>query len=446
MAIAAMLRGYRPVRLLPLSFLAVIMLGSAVLMLPGMSKDGVIRPLAAAFSATSAVCVTGLTVVDTATYWTPLGQGVLLVLAQLGGFGIMSLATLLSLLAHGHLDLTSTILVKESTKAGSLGSAVQLLRNVAMSMLVAESIVAVILTLRFHFAYGDGWGRAVWRGIYHSVMSFTNCGMSLQTDSMTGFIADAWIIWPMGLCVLAGSVGFPVFFELVEGWRRPSKWSVHTRLTVLGFTILGVVGFVLFLAFEWRNPGTLGPMSAGTKVNAAWFGTVMPRSGGFSVVDYAQLQPETVITTVILMFIGGGSAGTSGGLKVTTFFLLAFVVIAEVRGQRDVTIGRKRIPQETVRLAVSVAFLSAGAVIIGTVVMVMISEFPLDAVLFDVVSAFGTVGLSTGITGNLPPSGQMVLIALMYLGRVGTVTAVSALALRPVDHRYRLPQERPIVG
>lgn len=446
MAFAAVLKGYRPVRLLPLSFLAVIIIGSLVLMMPGMSSDGVVRPLASAFTATSAVCVTGLTVVSTATYWTPLGQAVILVLAQLGGFGIMSLATLLSLLARGHLDLTSTILVKESTKAGSLGSAVRLLRNVAMSMLVAESLVAVVLTLRFRFAYDDGWGRAVWRGVYHAVMSFTNAGFSLQSDSMTGFIADAWIIWPMALCVLAGSLGFPVFFELVGQWRRPSQWTVHTRLTVLGFAILGVSGFLLFLAFEWANPGTLGPLEEGAKVNAALFGTVMPRSGGFNVVDYAQINPETLVTTVILMFIGGGSAGTSGGLKVTTFFLLAFVVLAEVRGQRDVTVGRKRIPQDTQRMALSVAILSSGAVVVGTVVMVLLTEFPLDALLFDVVSAFGTVGLSTGITGDLPSSGQLTLMLLMYLGRVGTVTAVSALALRPIDNRYRLPEERPIVG
>lgn len=446
MAIAAMLKGYRPVRLLPLSFLAVIIIGSLLLMMPGMSKDGVIRPLASAFTATSAVCVTGLTVVDTATYWTPLGQAVILVLAQLGGFGIMSLATLLSLLARGHLDLTSTILVKESTKAGSLGSAVQLLRNVAMSMLVAESLVAVILTLRFHFGYGDGWARAVWRGVYHSVMSFTNAGFSLQSNSIVGFVNDAWIIWPMALCVLAGSLGFPVFFELVGAWRRPAQWSVHTRLTVLGFAILTTSGFVLFLVFEWSNPGTLGPLGAGAKVNGALFGTVMPRSGGFNAVEYSQILPETLVTTVILMFIGGGSAGTSGGLKVTTFFLLAFVVLAEVRGQQDVTVGRKRIPQDTQRMALSVAILSSGAVVVGTVIMVLLTEFPLDALLFDVVSAFGTVGLSTGITGDLPPSGQMTLMLLMYLGRVGTVTVVSALALRPIDNRYRLPEERPIVG
>lgn len=446
MAIAGILKGYRPVRLLPLSFLAVIIIGSFLLMLPGMSADGVIRPLASAFTATSAVCVTGLTVVDTATYWTPLGQAVILVLAQLGGFGIMSLATLLSLLARGHLDLTSTVLVKESTKASSLGSATRLLRNVAMSMLVAESLVGVVLTLRFYFAYGDGWPRAVWRGVYHAVMSFTNAGFSLQSDSMTGFISDAWIIWPMALCVLAGSLGFPVFFELVAQWRRPARWSVHTHLTVLGFAILGVLGFVLYLAFEWNNPGTLGPLDNASKVNGAVFGTVMPRSGGFNAVDYGEIRSETLVTTVILMFIGGGSAGTSGGLKVTTFFLLAFVVLAEVRGQRDVTIARRRIPEDTQRMALSVAILSSGAVVVGTVTMVLLTDVPLDTLLFDVVSAFGTVGLSTGITGDLPASGQITLMMLMYLGRVGTVTAVSALALRPLDNRYRLPEERPIVG
>ncbi len=433
-------------RLLPASFLAVIVLGTLLLMVPAAAVDGQVRPLAAAFTATSAVSVTGLTVVDTATYWTPYGQGIILLLAQLGGFGVMSLATLLSLLANGQLRLSESLVVKAETQASSLGAAAGLLRRIALSMFIAEFIVVVLMTWRLMASYGESFGQALWHGVYFAVMSFTNAGFSLHSTSLMGFTSDAWIIWPLCVSVFAGSLGFPAFFEIISGWRRPRLWSVHTKLTVFGFVVLYVIGFLFILWFEWTNPATMGPMPWQEKVNATVAGTTMPRSAGFNAVDYAHLRDETGVITLILMFIGGGSAGTSGGLKVTTFFLLAFVLWAEVRGHRDVVIAQRRIPYDTQRLAMTVALLSIGIVTIGSIVLVILTELPLDFVIFDVISAFGTVGLSRGITPELPAAGQITLMVLMFIGRVGTVTTASALALRSIDDRYRFPEERPIVG
>lgn len=436
----------RPVRIVPLAFFAVILFGTSLLMLPGMSRAGTPSPLSAAFSAVSATCITGLTVVDTATYWTPLGQGVLLLLAQLGGFGIMSVATLLALLVKGHIELTGTLVVQTETQAQTLGEARRIVVRIAGSMFATEAIIATLLVFRFRAVHDDSWPVALWHGVFYAGMSFTNAGFALHSDSIMGFVTDPIVIVVLSLSVLSGSVGYPVFWELLRKWRRPSHWTVHTRLTVYGFFVLFSVMFVAFLAFEWVNPDTIGTMPLGTKLTAALGGAVMPRSAGFNIVDYAHIQDETAITTIIMMFIGGGSAGTSGGIKVSTFFILWFLIVAAVRGEADVTIAHRRIGDETLRQAVTVALISVAAVTMGTTLLAMVTDLPLHMVMFDVASAFGTVGLSMGITPELPAAGQLTLMMLMFIGRVGTFTAASALALRRSTRHYHVPEERPIVG
>ncbi|MDO5628025.1 MAG: potassium transporter TrkG [Mobilicoccus sp.] len=435
----------RPVRLLPLTFLLVILIGTGLLLLPWTSTEQV-PFMTAAFTAVSAACITGLTVVDTHTYWTPFGQGVILLLTQVGGFGIMSIATLLALLVKGHIELSRTLVVQAETKAQSLGQARSIVRRIAVSMFAAEAAAAVVLTARFRFGHGEDWLQAIWHGIWYACMTFTNAGFSLHAGSIRDFLGDPLLIWVMCATVFAGSLGYPVFWELMRSWRRPRDWSVHTRLTFYGFIALFVITFVAFLAFEWTNPDTLGDLTVGQKITAAVAGGVMPRSGGFASVDYGMITDETMITTLVMMFIGGGSAGTSGGIKVSTFFLLAFLILAVARGEKDVTVAHRRIGEETLRQAVTVALLAVACVVGGTMVLAMVTDLPLDQVVFDVTSAFGTVGLSMGITPGLPVEGQVTLMVLMFLGRVGTFTAASAIALRSSVRHYQLPEERPIVG
>ncbi|GMA41031.1 TrkH family potassium uptake protein [Mobilicoccus caccae] len=436
----------RPVRLVPLAFLGVIAIGTLLLLIPATHHDGQVRPMVATFTAVSATCITGLTVVDTATYWTPFGQFIILLLTQMGGFGIMSIATLLAILVKGHIELSGTLVVQTETQTQSLGQARRVVLRIATSMLVAEAVAAVILTLRFHFTHGTEWPQAIWHGIWYAGMSFTNAGFALHSDSIMGFIADPLTIIVMSVTVFAGSIGYPVFWELLQKWRRPRNWSVHTRLSFYGFILLFVLTFAAFLIFEWDNPDTIGSFSVLEKVTAAIAGGVMPRSGGFNIVDYALIKDETTITTIVMMFIGGGSAGTSGGIKVSTFFLLAFLILAVARGERDVTVAHRRIGDETLRQAVTVALLAVACLVGGTMMLAILTNLPLPHVLFDVTSAFGTVGLSMGITPELPAGGQITLMVLMFLGRVGTFTAASALALRTATRHYHLPEERPIVG
>lgn len=437
-----------PARIVPIAFLGAIMVGTLLMMLPAARAEPGHAPfITALFTATSAVCVTGLAVVDTSTYWSTFGHVLITILSQIGGFGIVALATLLSLLVSRRLGLSSR-LVAQAESAGLFGGNLgRVLIRIALVMLVSEAAISVVLALRFWLGYDYSFGRAVWEAVFHAVQAFNNAGFSLYSDSLTQFVGDWWICGPIALGVMAGAVGFPVLFELAREWRTPDKWSTHTRLTVWGSLMLGVLGFGTFLAFEWNNPGTLGPLGLSAKILAAFTQDVMTRSGGLNSVDIGAMGSETIAVTNGLMFIGGGSASTAGGIKITTFLLLAFVIWSELRGEADVTIAKRRIAESTQRQAVTVALLGVALVASGTLALILLADnVPFDRALFEVTSAFATVGLSTGITPSLPPAAQTVLVVLMYVGRVGTIAVGTAIALNTRRRLYRYPEERPLVG
>ncbi len=436
-----------PARIVPLAFLAAVVLGTALLSLP-VSTPGPTRPpvLTAAFTSVSAVCVTGLTTVDTATYWSPFGQFVIMGLIQVGGFGIMTLATLLGIVVGGRLRLKSSLIAQAETHTPNIGDVRHVVRRVAVTMLAFEVVFAAVLAGRFRARYDDGWADAAWHGVFHSISAFNNAGFALYSDNLIGFVDDAWIMFPICVAVIVGGIGFPVLFELRRHWHHPRLWTVHTRLTLYGSVVLLVAGIGAFLALEWANGGTLGTLSPWGKVVGAVTGGVVPRTAGFNSIDYAQITPETMAVHYVLMFIGGGSAGTAGGIKVTTFFLLAFVIWSEVRGERDTHIAHRRVGGETVRQALTVALLALAAIATGTMVVLLVTDYALDVVLFETISAFATVGLSTGITADLPPAAEITLMALMFMGRVGTITVASALALKSRHRHYHLPEERPVIG
>ncbi len=436
-----------PARVVPIAFISAVAVGAVLLSLP-IATPGPERPplLTAAFTSVSAVCVTGLTTVDTATYWSPFGQGVILALIQVGGFGIMTLATMLGLLVGGRLRLKSSLIAQAETHTLNLGDVRHVIRRVAITMALFETAIAAVLMVRFRVRYDDTWADAAWHGLFHSVSAFNNAGFALYSDNLIGFVDDAWIAFPICVAIIAGGIGFPVLFELRRRWRRPGYWTVHTRLTVYGYALLLVLGTLAFLALEWGNPGTIGPLSVWGKTVAGVTGGVMPRTAGFNSIDYGEITPETMAVTYVLMFIGGGSAGTAGGIKVTTFFLLAFVIWSEVRGERDTNIAHRKMGGPTLRQALTVALLGIGVIALGALAILLATDLSLDVVLFEAISAFATVGLSTGITADLPDSAQLTLMALMYVGRVGTITVASALALKTRHHHYHLPEERPVVG
>jgi trk system potassium uptake protein TrkH len=441
------LRFRHPAQIVVTGFAAAIAIGTLLLLLPiARAGEGGASLLEAGFTATSAVCVTGLVVVDTPTYWSGFGEAVILALIQVGGFGIMTLASLLGLLVSRRMGLRSRLTAAAETKSVGLGDVRSVLVGVARFSLLFEAITAALLTARFAIAYDEPLQRALYLGVFHAVSAFNNAGFALYSDSLMRFVTDPWICLPIAVAVIAGGLGFPVLFELRRQLRSPRRWSLHTKLTITMTAILLAVGSVFVTVSEWANPATLGALDNPSRLLAGFVQAVMPRTAGFNSVDIAQLHEGTWLGMDLLMFIGGGAAGTAGGIKVTTFALLLFVIYAEVRGDPAVHVFDRRVDARAQRQALTVAVLAAGAVVCATLALVHVSELSTERVFFEAVSAFATVGLSTGITAELPASGQLMLIVLMFLGRLGPITLASAIALRERRRLYQLPESRPIIG
>jgi trk system potassium uptake protein TrkH len=441
-------RGIRhPARLVPLTFLGLIALGTLLLMLPlSHAGPGGAPLITALFTATSAVCVTGLITVDTPTYWSGFGQAVILLLFQIGGFGIMTGATLLGLLVSKRLGLQTRLIAQAETGILGLGDVRAVLKLILVVTLAVEAAVALWLAARLAIGYGAPLGHALWSGMFHAVSAFNNAGFSVYSEGMVRFQRDALVLVPIMVAIVLGGIGFPVLHELRCRPREWHRWSVHTKITLLGTAILLSVGAVALYAYEAGNSGTLGTLGAGERLLNAAFLSVSARTAGFNAIDIGTLTSQSLAIHYLLMFIGGGSAGTAGGIKVTTFFLLGFVVWAEVRGRGGTSAFRRHIAAGAQRQALTIALLGIAAVGLGTLALLSLTPFAMEDVLFEVISAFATVGLSTGITGQLPAAGQLVLVVLMFLGRVGTITVATALALDAREPAFRYPEERPIVG
>jgi trk system potassium uptake protein len=440
-------RPRHPTQLVVIGFAAAITVGTALLLLPMASTGpGRASVLEALFTATSAVCVTGLVVVDTPTYWSNLGEVVILVLIQLGGFGLMTVGSLVGLLVSRRIGLRRRMTAQAETGALDLGDVRQVVVRIAAFSLLFESATATVLTLRLWTAYGEPFGQALYHGVFHAVSAFNNAGFALYSDSLMGFVTDPFVNLAVCGAIVLGGLGFPVLIELKRRWRRPARWSLHTKLTVSTTVVLLVGSTAAVLLLEWTNPATLGPLDTGGKALAGLFQAVNPRTAGFNTVDTGALHETTWLFTSALMFIGGGSASTAGGIKVTTFALIAFVIWSETRGDHEVMLFNRRSPPQATRQALAVALLGLTLAVTGTFVLLTVADFGLGPSLFEAFSAFGTVGLSTGITAELPDVGQVTLIVLMFVGRVGPITLFAALALRPRQRLFHLPEERPIIG
>ncbi len=436
-----------PARLVPLAFGAAIVLGTFLLMLPISSATGSWTPLIdALFTSTSAICVTGLTTVDTGTHWSLLGQVIILLLIQVGGLGIMVAATVIAVLFARRLGLRARLALQTETHALTSADIRRLVIRIVVFSLLVELVLAVVLAIRLWSAYGLSAGDAAYTGVFHAISAFNNAGFSTYPDSLVRFAHDWAFLLPVCIAVIVGGIGFPVIFELRRRWRRPRSWSILTRITVVMTIVLLILGTAFLWAEEGPAGGTLSGGSPGQGLLGAFTMSVMARTAGFNIVDMSQLSPEALFSTDILMFIGGGSAGTAGGIKVTTIGLLAFVVWSEMRGRQDVEVGMRRVTSANQRQALSIAALGLTAVILSAFLLLAVTTVAFDAALFEVISAFATVGLSTGITPELPDTGKILLIVLMFVGRLGPLAVASAFAMRERPVRRRYPEERMIIG
>ena len=436
-----------PARLALSTFAVVILVFTALLSLPASSATGEATPLhEALFTAVSAVCVTGLTVVSTAVHWSFFGQLIILVGIFVGGLGTLTLASLLALMVSKKLGVRGKLIAQEAmNSSGRLGEVGTLLRIVIVTSVVIEGALAAALVPRF-LSLGESFGQALWHGIFYAISAFNNAGFTPHSDGIVPYETDLWILIPLMLGVFLGSLGFPVVMVLQQNGLNWKKWNLHTKLTIQVSLILLAAGTVLWGLMEWENTRTIGTMSVGDKIIHSLFASVMTRSGGFNLVDQNQMDSTTMLLSDALMFAGGGSASTAGGIKVTTIAVMFLAIAAEARGDSDVKIYGRTIPEGTMRVAISVIVAGATLVSVSAFLLLQISGASLDRVLFETISAFATVGLSTNLSAELPPSGVYVLAVLMFAGRVGTVTLAAALALRQRSQLYHYPEERPIIG
>jgi trk system potassium uptake protein TrkH len=448
-----------PARFAILVFTSLIVILAAVLATPWASRSGEPVPFVDAFfTAVSAICVTGLTTVDMSTQWSVFGNAAILLGLQVGGIGVLTLASILGLIVSRRLGLRQRLIAASDTnpsrihagpvsesQAVRLGEIGGLLATVALSALIIELFLTALIVPRLLLAGLDPWA-ATWKGFYFAASAFTNTGFVPTEEGIAPFATDPWFLSVIGIGVFLGSLGFPVIFGLLRLARARVRLSLHVKLTLFTTVALAIVGAAAILALEWSNPATVGGQDAVARPMTAGFMSLMTRSGGFANVDVNEMHGSTLLVMDMLMFVGGGSASTAGGIKVTTLAVLFLAAFAEAKGFNDVQVMERRIPVDVLRLAVSVVLWGATIVAAASIAILHITGAPLDRVLFDVISAFATCGLSTGLTESLPDSGKYVLSATMWAGRVGTVTLAASLAATQRRQLFMRAEERPIVG
>ncbi|MCL5264104.1 MAG: Trk family potassium uptake protein [Chloroflexi bacterium] len=442
-------RARHPVReplILALGFLATILIGSLLLTLPAANREGVVTPyIVALFTSTSAVCVTGLVVVDTEMYWTPFGQAVIVGLIQVGGLGWMTASTFLLAAVGRRVGLADRLLLRAAHGVAPLGGVLRLTQRVVLVTAIIEGVGALILFLRF--AQDFSLAKALWMGVFHSVSAFNNAGFDIigGFKSLTPYNQEPVVLPTIAFLIILGGISYTVLLNV--GHQRAFRYLLlDTKLVLLTTGFLLAAGTVGLLIMEYANQSTLGPMDIPAKLLNAFFSSTTPRTAGFNSIDVGRMTQGGIFLTIALMFIGAASGSTGGGIKVNTFAVLVAVAIASVKGRESVTAFGRRLPPSEVNRAFSVALLAFGLIFGVTLVLTAIEPFTLPQLLFETTSAFGTVGLSTGITPNLSLVGKLLIITTMYLGRVGPLTAALALLQRGKPETCKYPAAEVKIG
>jgi trk system potassium uptake protein TrkH len=430
-----------------LGFASVILVGALLLSLPISTQLGHIDFVNAFFTATSAVCVTGLVVVDTGTHFTVFGQLVILALIQIGGLGFMTSATFLFLLVGKRITLRERLVIQESLGQYSIQGLVKLIRYILMTTFIIEGIGALLISLRLKSLMP--LDKAVYYGVFHAVSAFCNAGFDIFGGflSLTSFTGDVLMNIVFSSLFVFGGLGFTVINEIYQK-RSLKRLSLHSRLVIMITFLLIVIGFIVIFILEKDNPGTLANLSTKDKIIASYFQAVTPRTAGFNTINIRDMRPATLFFIIILMFIGASPGSTGGGIKTITFGALAIAIVSIIRGREEVNIMGKRIPQDVINRALVVTGVSVVFVSVTAFVLVATNTHGYDFIdlLFEAVSAFGTVGLSTGVTRDLSSLSQIFIIITMFAGRVGPLSLALALSGRTKKSGIRYPEEKIIIG
>lgn len=441
---------FSALQIITLVFLAIILVGTLFLMLPFASKNGEGTDfLTALFTATSCTCVTGLSLVDTFTHWSGFGQAVMLVLIQIGGLGFMTVMMLFFFALHRRVSLKERIVIAQSFGLDKLSGVVKMVRKVLRRTFVLEAVGALILTGRFLFQMPVG--RAVWCGVFHAVSAFCNAGFDIfgaveQGGSLTPFVSDPVVNVTLMALIVIGGLGFFVWEDILTN-KKFRKLSVYTKLVLIISGILVIGGAVLFAVFEWNNPATIGALPVGEKLLAALFQSVTTRTAGFYTLQQGALTDASLAATDFLMFIGGGSGSTAGGAKMVTVGILILSVLATVRGRSSLTVFRRNIAAGQVKDAVAVVAMMFMLTFAAGLFFAASNGLPFEACFYEAVSALATVGLTTGITTRLNVVSQLILIVLMFFGRVGIMTiSLGFLVSDGARERYRYADTKMLIG
>lgn len=445
------MKKFTPVQVIAIGFATIIFTGAVLLSLPSATIDGIKTPfIDCIFTSTSAVCVTGLVTVDTGTYWNYFGKTVILILIQIGGLGFMSFATLISIMIGKKITLKERLIIRESLNSTSLQGIVKLARYIIMLTFSIEMIGALLLSIQFIPEFGLKKG--IYYSIFHAISAFCNAGFDLMGgyNSLMDYSNNGLVIITISSLIVVGGLGFYVWDE-VYNYRKTKRLTLQTKLVITMSVVLIVIGFIMFFIFEYSNPNTMKDMSMKNKLLASLFASISPRTAGFNSINLGTMTIASTFLTIMLMFIGGSPGSTAGGIKTSTAGVLFMTVISILRGREDTEIFKRKINKETVYKAFAVVVIALGLVLSVTILLSITesaSGSPFEYYLFEATSAFGTVGLTLGLTQKLTTIGKIIIAITMYAGRVGPLTLLLAIAMRKSKkgNSIKYPEDKILVG
>ena len=433
-----------PPRFLALGFSILIILGAILLNLSIATKNGEsIGFINALFTSASAVCVTGLVVVNTAEYWSLFGQITILILIQIGGLGFMTMATIVSFILGKKIGLKERLIIKEQLNQNTISGLVKLTKYVILSTFVIEGIGAFLLSTRFIPIYGLIKG--LWFSIFHAISAFCNAGFDIIGNSIVPFVGDFIINITICFLVIIGGLGFSVLIDILNK-KSFKKLHIHSKLVISITIILIIAGMLIFLIMEKNNPDTLFNLTGKEKLLSSFFQSVISRTAGFNSIDISRINDTTAFIMIILMYIGGSPGSTAGGIKTTTFGTTLLTTVAVIKGNKDVVIFNRRLSQDIINRSIAIVSIGLTLILIVSIILTITEEFIFLDVLFEATSAFGTVGLSRGITSSLSNIGKIMISLTMYVGRVGPLTMAFAFAKRQKQDLYRYSEGNIMVG
>ena len=427
-----------------LAFAITITLGACLLMLPPMTVNG-ISVIDAFFTSTSAVCVTGLIVQDTATFFTAYGKAIILILIQTGGLGVMTITSIFALILGKKINLGDRLYLNTSFGTNKIFSPSRFFLIIASTTFIIELMGTGILTSLFYFKYSYPLKSAFAYALFHSVSSFNNAGFSLYSNNLESFTGDFVLNITIMMLIITGGIGFSVLSELIA-FKKRKKLSLHAKIVLTTTTLLILIGAISFLLLEFSNPNSIGTLTPGVKVLSSFFQSITPRTAGYNTVKMSALNESTLVILIILMFIGASPGGTGGGIKTTTFASITLSGLAAIKGRTSITIFKKRIPKGTVYRALTLTLTAIVLILFASIAIMIIEKESFIKVAFEATSAFGTVGLSTGITRFLTTASKAILIMLMFIGRVGISILSLIIASRVLPEKIERPEEPIVIG